>query len=119
MVLNVFERLLLRNIMPQIQGWNYAHLKEARELVEGLFTEQEEADLCFQQLDTKVQWKLIREDGTPIPQERDIPISNGLTAKIYKFLTQLDEHEQLSYEQMSLYEKFVPKVDARPTDSGG
>ena len=105
MLLNVFERLLLRNIVPQIQGWNYAHMKEARELIEGLFTEQEESDLQFEQEGTQVKWKIAKEDGTAIPQERDILVSDGLKAKIGKFLKQLDKEERLGFEHMTLYEK--------------
>ena len=107
MELNVFERLLLRNIVPQIQGWNYGHMKEARELIEGLFTEQEETDLAFEQEGTQVKWKVAKEDGTPIPQERDIPVSDGLKSKIGKFLKQLDKEEKLEFQHMSLYEKMV------------
>jgi hypothetical protein len=106
MVLTVFDRLLLRNIVPQIQGWNYAHMKEARELIEGLFTEQEEKDLAFEQEGTNVKWKIAKEDGTSIPQERDIPVSDGLKAKIGKFLKELDKQEKLSFEHMSLCTKF-------------
>ena len=107
MILNVFERLLIRNIVPQIQGWNYAHMKEARELMEGLFSEQEESDLQFEQEEKQVKWKVKREDGTPIEQERDIPVSDGLKAKIGKFLKQLDKEERLGFEHMSLYTLFV------------
>jgi hypothetical protein len=107
MLLNVFERLLIRNIVPQINGWNYAHMKEARELIEGLFTEQEETDLQFEQDGTQVKWKVQREDGTPIEQERDIPVSDGLKAKIGKFLKQLDKEERLEFSHMTLYGKFV------------
>ncbi len=106
MVLNVFERLLIRNIVPQIQGWNYAHMKEARELIEGLFTEQEETDLAFEQVETQVKWKVKREDGTDIPQEREIPVSDGLKVKIGKFLKQLDKEERLGFEHMTLCSKF-------------
>ena len=107
MILNVFERLLLRNIVPQIQGWNYAYLKEARELIEGLFIEQEEAELHFEQEGIQVKWQLQREDGTPIPQERDIPVSDGLKAKIGKYLKQLDKEEKLEFAHMTLYGKFL------------
>ena len=107
MLLTVFERLLLRNIVPQIQGWNYAHMKEARELMEGLFTEQEEADLQFEQTGTRVKWKVQKEDGIPIIQERDIPISDGLKVKVGKFLKQLDKEERLGMEHYTLYEKIV------------
>ncbi len=105
MLLNVFERLLLRNIVPQIQGWNYGHMKEARELIEGLFTPQEETDLSFEQVETQVKWKVKREDGSDIPQERDIPVSEGLTKKIAKFLKQLDREEKLGFEHYTLVEK--------------
>ena len=107
MELNVFERLLLRNIVPQIQGWNYAHMKEARELMEGLFTEQEESDLQFEQEGTQVKWKVAREDGSDIPQVREIPVSEGLKAKIGKFLKQLDKEEKLGFEHYTLVEKFM------------
>jgi len=112
MELNTFERLLLRNIMPQIQGWNYAHMKEARELIEGLFTEEEETDLQFEQEGTQVKWKVAKEDGTPIPQERDIPVSDGLKSKIGKFLKQLDREEKLGFEHMTLCTKFIDDLPA-------
>ena len=67
MELNVFERLILRNIVPQIQGWNYGHMKEARELLEGLFTPQEETELNFSQEGNSVKWQVKREDGSDIP----------------------------------------------------
>jgi len=107
MNLNVFERLLLRNIVPQIQGWNYAHMKEARELIEGLFTEEEENDLQFEQEGTQVKWKIEREDGSGIPQIKEIPISEGLAKKIGKFLKQLDQEEKLGFEHMTLCDKFI------------
>jgi hypothetical protein len=106
MLFNVFERLLIRNIVPQIQGWNYAHMKEARELLEGLFTEQEETDLQFEQVETNVKWKVQKEDGTPIAQERDIPVSDGLVKKIGKFLKQLDKEEKLEMQHFTLCAKF-------------
>ncbi len=114
MELTVFERLLLRNIVPQIQGWNYAHMKEARELMEGLFTEQEESDLQFEQVETQVKWKVKREDGTDIPQERDIPVSDGLKAKIGKFLKQLDREEKLGFEHYTLCDKFGVEGEKKP-----
>ena len=107
MELNVFERLLLRNIVPQIQGWNYANMKDARELLEGLFTEEEETDLAFEQEDTQVKWKVKRDDESDIPQERDIPVSEGLKKKIGKFLSQLDKEEKLGFEHMTLCSKFM------------
>ncbi len=116
MNLNVFERLLLRNIVPQIQGWNYAHMREARELLEGLFTEQEETDLSFSQDGNQVKWRVAREDKSPIEQERDIAISDGLTAKIGKFLKNMDREERLELQHYTLFEKFNPPKEAsKPT----
>jgi len=105
MELSVFERLLLRNIVPQIQGWNYANMKDARELIEGLFTEEEENDLQFEQDGTQVKWKVAREDESEIPQVREIPVSEGLKNKIGKFLKQLDKEEKLGFEHYTLVEK--------------
>ncbi len=107
MLLTVFERLLLRNIVPQIQGWNYGHMKEARELIEGLFTAGEEQDLQFEQEGTQVKWKIKMDDGTPIPQEQEVIISEGLKKKISRFLAQLDKEERLEFAHMTLYTKFV------------
>ncbi len=106
MNLTVFERLILRNIVPNIQGWNYGHMKEARVLMESLFTPEEDKDLDFQQEGQSVKWKVKREDGTDIPQERDIPISEGLNKKIGKFLKQLDTENRLEFIHMSLCSKF-------------
>ena len=75
--------------------------------MESLFTEQEETDLQFVQNELKVTWKVKRDDGSDIPQEREIPISDGLKAKIGKFLKQLDKEERLGFEHMTLYTKIV------------
>jgi hypothetical protein len=107
MILTVFERLIIRNIIPNIQGWNYGHMKEARELVENLFTPEEENELQFEQDGLQVKWKVQREDGTDIPQEKEIYIPDGLKAKIDKFLKQLDKEEKLEFIHRTLYEKFV------------
>ena len=117
MLLNVFERLLLRNIVPQIQGWNYGHMKEARELIEGLFTPQEEADLQIEQVGLQTKWRVAKEEGTPIPQERDIEVNGILKTKIGKFLKQLDREERLGFEHMTLCEKFGMD-ETSPTNSG-
>ena len=73
--------------------------------MEGLFTEQEETDLQFEQEGTQVKWQVQKEDGTPIEQERDIPVSDGLKAKIGKFLKQLDKEERLGFDHFTLVEK--------------
>ncbi len=108
MNLNVFERLLIRNIIPQIQGWNFGHMKEARKLVEDLFTPEEEEQLAITvNEDSKgVTWKVKDDDGNDIPQSREIEISEGLTKKIKKLLEQLDRENRLEMAHFTLCEKF-------------
>lgn len=107
MQLTVFERLVIRNIIPNMQGWNYGHMKEARELMENLFTPEEETELQFEQDGAQVKWKTKRDDDSDIPQEKEIAISDGLKNKIGKFLKQLDREEKLEFIHMSLFDKFT------------
>ena len=111
MILNVFERLLVRNIMPQVQG-NFGHIREAREVVESLFTPIEEESLQIHIVGdgARVEWRTEDNEHHPIPQEKDVAISPGLVKKIAAVLIRLDGEERLTMEQYSLYEKFV-KVD--------
>ena len=106
MFLNVLERVVLRGIIPQIQGWNFANMKEARELTEGLFTEQEESELSITQDNERLHWNLVREDGSAIPQEREFEVSEGLKAKVKIFLAKLDREEKLGLEHFTLCGKF-------------
>ena len=107
--LNVFERLLLRNIIPEISSWNFDSMKEAREFMENLFDEDEGAKLQItpNQDGRSISWKVQEDDGTPIPQEKEMRLSEGLCDKIAKFLKQLNDREQLEFKHYSLYEKFV------------
>jgi len=106
--LTVFERLLIRNIIPQIQGWNFGHMKEARTLLEDLFTPEEEEKLAITvNEDGKgVTWKVKDDEGNDIPQSKEIEISEGLSKKIKKLLEQLDREERLGMEHYTLCEKF-------------
>ncbi len=139
MELTVFERLLLRNIVPQIQGWNFGHMKEARHLLEDMFTPEEEeklqiktgedgksviwrvrdSDKCqkHNQSIWNPEWivKLVEDKAwlpdvdctcVPIPQEKEIPVREGLQKKIAKFLEQLDRENRLGFEHYTLCEKF-------------
>ncbi len=96
MLLNVFERLVVRNIV----------LEEVQSLIGGLFTEQEIADLQVKQDGKQVKWKVKREDGTDIPQERDVLVSAELKEKIGTFLKRLKDEGKLGAEHTVLYEKF-------------
>jgi hypothetical protein len=106
--LNVFERLLIRNIIPQIQGWNFGHMKEARKLVEDLFTPEEEEKLAITvNEDSKgVTWKVKDDEGNDIPQSKEVEISEGLSKKIKKLLEQLDRENRLEMAHFTLCEKF-------------
>ena len=108
MELTVFERLLIRNIIPQIQGWNFGHMKEARTLLEDLFTPEEEEKLAITvNEDGKgVTWKVKDDEGNDIPQSKEVEISEGLSKKIKKLLEQLDREERLGMEHYTLCEKF-------------
>ena len=109
MELTVFERLLIRNIIPQIQGWNFGHMKEARTLLEGLFTPEEEEQLAItvNENGKGVTWKVKDDKGDDIPQSKELEISEGLSKKIKKLLEQLNREERLGFEHYTLYEKFV------------
>ena len=108
MILDVFDRLLLRQVMPQIQG-NFGHIKEARVVLENLFSPQEEEALHIHLEDDgrRVEWRTQDEAGHPIPQEKDVEISDGLKKKIARVFQMLDAEEQLKLEHYSLYDKFV------------
>ena len=120
MKLTVYERLLLRNIIPQMSGMNFAFMKQARELMESMFTEQEEAQLGIKEgaQPGQVEWRVKGDDGEPIIQEREIKISDALRAKIGSFLQILNAREQLSYNQASLLDKFVPDWDKEKKAAG-
>ena len=97
MQLNVFERLLIRNIV----------LEEAHDLIGGLFTAEEIVDLQVKQEGTQVKWKVKREDGADIPQERDVAVGDALKSKVSVFLKQLKDKGSLGPQCDSLYNKFV------------
>jgi len=107
--LNVFERLLIRNIIPQMEGWNFGSMKEARLLMESLFDEQEEEALQIKPNEDGrgITWRVAEEDGTPIPQDKELRFSEGLLTKLQKFLKQLNDQEKLEFQHYTLYEKIV------------
>jgi hypothetical protein len=106
--LNVFERLIIRNIIPQIQGWNFGHMKEARKLTEDLFNPEEEESLQIKlgEDGKQITWRTKDDNGNDIPQTRDIEISEGLSKKFKKLLEQLDRENKLEMMHFSLCEKF-------------
>lgn len=108
MELTVYERLVLRNIIPQINGWNFGHMKEAREFVEGMFTPEEEVALQIKMKEDglNVTWKTQDDNGMPIPQSKDMEISDGLKDKLGNYLKEMDKKGILRFEHYTLCEKF-------------
>jgi len=83
-------------------------MKEARTLLEELFTPEEEEQLQITvNEDSKgVTWKVKDDEGNDIPQEKEIEISEGLSKKIKKLLEQLDRENRLEMAHFTLCEKF-------------
>lgn len=109
MELTVFERLLVKNILPQIQGTSFGIQESSRILLETMFTEEEAEKLQIKlNEDGKgVTWKVKDEEGNDIPQIKECQVSKGVKRIMGKFLIQLSETDKLSWEHNSLFKKFV------------
>jgi hypothetical protein len=111
MLLNVFERLLLRNIVPQIQGVSFGIQENARILLETMFTEDEAEKLQIKiNEDGKgVTWKVKDDEGNDIPQEKECQVSKGVKRVVAEELIRLSESKppKLSWEHNTLFKKFV------------
>ncbi len=100
MLLSVFERVLLLNILPR-EG-DFKTLKVLRKLKDDLgFSEDELKALQFKQDGSKVEWQ--READVP----KEVPIGEIAHGIIADILKKLDEQKKLQIEHMDLYEKFV------------
>ncbi len=111
MLLNVFERLLLRNIVPQIQGISFGIQENARILLETMFTEDEAEKLQIKvNEDGKgVTWKIKDDEGNDITQVKDCQVSKGVKRVVSEELIRLSESKppKLSWEHNTLFKKFV------------
>ena len=109
MLLNVFERLLLKNIVPQIQGVSFGIQENARILLETMFTEDEAEKLQIKINDKSVTWKVKDDEGNDIPQEKDCQVSKGVKRVVAEELIRLSESKppKLSWEHNMLFKKFV------------
>ena len=113
MKLTVFERAVLVNVLPK-EG-NFKTLKTVRKLREDLSLTEEEGELykvAFLPGDKdspegKMTWKTVDDDGTPIPQEKEIEVSKLGSELIQGILEKLNEQGKLTMEHYSLYEKFI------------
>lgn len=106
MILTVFERANLLNILPK-EG-NFKTLKTVRKLRESLVLTEDEAERWKPQFsDERMEWLIADDDGNPIPQEADIPITPQGIDVITEILKKLDDKKMLKEEHYSLYEKFM------------
>jgi len=107
MLLNVNERLIILNILPQ-EG-NILTLRILRKLKENLsFTEEEHKVLNFKTIQDKfMQWSTVTPDGTSIPQEKEIDIGEKASDLIKEALKKLDDDKKLTEGHMSVYDKFI------------
>ena len=100
MKLTVLERLMIQNLLPE-KG-SFTNLKLVRVAREALsFDELENKRLNFQQDGEQLRWN---EDSVG---EKEIPIGEIVTEIIKKSLRDLDQKEELTVQQTSIFEKFL------------
>jgi len=100
MILSVFERLLLLNILPK-EG-DLTTLKIVRTLRDNLsFSEEEHAALQFKREGNSTLW---RDDGEV---NKDVAIGEKATDIIADALKALNKAKKLTEQHIDLYEKFV------------
>jgi hypothetical protein len=100
MILSVFERLLLLNILPK-EG-DLTTLKIVRTLRDNLsFSEEEHTALQFKHEGGNVMWKDEAEVN------KDVVIGEKATDIIVDALKALNKAKKLTDQHVDLYEKFV------------
>jgi len=100
MELNVFDRLILLNILPR-EG-DFTTLKIVRTMREDLsFTEDEHKVLEFKQDEGNIQWK----QGADKP--KNINFGEKATDLIVATLKKLNADKKLTDQHFNLYDKFV------------
>ena len=109
MELNVFERLLVRNILPQVQGMGFGIMESSRILLETMFTEDEaeKLQITVGEDGKGVTWKVKDDDGKEIPQVKDCQVSKGVKRVMSEHLVKLNDDGQLAFEHLGLFKKFV------------
>lgn len=102
MKLNVRERILLLNILPQ--ETNFVTLRIIRNLKENLsFKENELKEYEIKIEGEKVFWNLEKDN------EAEIEIGEKATDIIVEALKKLDKENKLTMDFVSLYEKFIER----------
>lgn len=100
MKLNVFERLILLQILPA-EG-SFVTLKIVKDLKEVVaLSESDFKEFEVKQDDTQLRW------NTKGNEEREIAIGEKATDIIIEALNELDEEKKLTERHFTLYEKFV------------
>ena len=100
MKLNVYERLILLNVLPK-EG-DFTTLKIIRALRETLsFSEAEHKALEFKQEEQNIQWK--QEADKP----KDVTFGEKATDIIVEVLKKLNTDKKLTEQHYGLYEKFI------------
>ena len=108
MILTVFERANLLGLLPH-EG-NVKTLRTVRKAQEIIALSDEENERWQPTVaDGRMTWKTADADGTPIPQEADVEISELAFELIRENLAKAEKAEKLKLEHYSLYEKFVEK----------
>ena len=101
MKLNVLERILLSQILPD-KG-SFSNLKLLRVVKEELsFSDKENKKLNFKQDGERMLWNNV-------DIQKDIVFSEVVSKLIEDKLKELDKDEKLTEQHMSLYEKFITK----------
>jgi len=102
MKLNVGERLILLQVLPQ-EG-NFLTLKIIRDLTEVVgLNEKEFKEFGIKEAGGQVSWN---QKGI---EEREIEIGEKATDIIVEALKKLNETNKLGQRHLSLYEKFIEK----------
>ena len=100
MELNVLERLIALNLLPQ-EG-TFTNLKLIRVAREELsFNEEENKALSFQQNGEQVVWN---QEATIL---KEVNLGEVVSLMLVDALKKLNDEEKLQEQHFSLYEKFV------------
>ena len=100
MKLNVLERIILLNLLPD-KG-SFTNLKLIRVAKEELsFSEEENKALSFQQKGEALKWN---DSGI---KDKEFSFGEVIDKLIVNALKELDKNEELKNEHISLYEKFI------------
>jgi len=100
MILSVFERLILLNIMPK-EG-DITTIKIIRKLKDDLsFSEEEHTALQFKNEDGQIMWK---EDADI---QKEIEIGEKASDIIAEALKSLNKAKKLTEAHISIYERFT------------